>query len=98
MDDLPLQISPDVASAGDTVTASTRGGRAGNAVALVLAAINGVPQMQLIELRTFDAVGEFHVIDTVPSGLSGTTWTLRSYAIGWNGAVAVSLGQELEFL
>jgi len=98
IDDLLLQVEPAAASAGDSVVASTRGGRAGNAVALLLAAVNGVPQSQLIELRTFDAVGEFHVIDTVPAGLSGMTWMLRSIAVGWNGAVTFSLDQELEFL
>ena len=95
--DLLLQVDPAQASYRDRVNAWTRGGRPGNAVALVLAEINGVPDGSLIDLGVFDASGAFRVWDDTPAGLAGTTWTLRSYAIGWNGKVATSLDQELEF-
>ncbi len=95
--DLPLQIDPPRAFPGDTVTASTRGAPAGNLAALMLVEINGVPTASLIELGAFGADGEFHVVDSVPAGLTGTAWTLRSYAIGWDGKVATSFDQRLEF-
>lgn len=97
LDDLPLQIDPAVAFAGDTVTASVRGGRTANVVALQLLAVNGLPNGSLIDLGAFDVVGEFHSVDVVPPGLAGFTYTLRAYAIGWNGKIASSLDQELEF-
>lgn len=97
LDDLSLQIDPPVAFANDTVTAYLRGGSFGNVVGLQLLEVNGVPFGAMIGVGLFDVFGEWSLVDVVPPGFAGFTYTLRGYAVGWNGRIVTSLDQLLEF-
>jgi len=95
LDDLLLQLDPAIASAGDTVTAATRGGPVGGPVALELVALGGAPVGAFLDFGTFDTVGTRTVSDTIPPGLAGLTAELRAWAIGFSGRVVSSPVQTL---
>lgn len=97
LQDLFLQLSPTVADPGATVTADTRGGPNGSSCGLYLVAIDGIPLDQFCAFGALDAFGEWQVADDVPAGLSGTTFSLQSYAIGFDGKLARSVVQDLVF-
>jgi hypothetical protein len=98
LDDLFLELTPSAAAAGATVEVATRGGPAGNLIGVFGVAFDSVPSGRLIFLGAFDAVGNASIVGTVPSGLSGHTLTLRSYAIGFGSRLVDSENAVLTFL
>jgi hypothetical protein len=97
LDDLYLEITPSLAPAGATASATVRGGPAGALAGLLLATINGAPVNLMAALGTLDAEGSFALSDTVPPGLSGQVWTLRGYSIGFTGKLTDSQDATLTF-
>lgn len=96
-DDLYLQLDPTHAPAGATVTASVRGGPAGRLAGLFLESIDGLPVGLFLALDLLDAEGNFTSSVVLPPGLAGSSWTLRGFAIGFDGKLADSQPQEFEF-
>ncbi len=96
-DDLYLQITPPSAAAGVTVFGKVRGGPNGALFVLLLEDVNGIPVSQLIVASTLDATGAFTASGVVPAGFSGDVYTLRAYAIGFNGKLVDSLPRTLTF-
>ena len=92
-----LDIDPPNAASGVTVTATMRGGPAGNVCGLFLVDFGGVPVNEFVEFGLLDAMLGFAVSDTVPPGLTGLTATLHAYAIGWRGKVEESFDEVLTF-
>ena len=97
LDDLYLQFNPPSAAANDTVFGKVRGGPSGALFALLLEDVNGTPVSIVILQSTLDAVGAFTTSGVVPPGLSGSVYTLRAYAIGFNGKLVDSLPRTLTF-
>jgi hypothetical protein len=97
LDDFYLQLSPKSAPAGVKVSAFTRGGPAGSAALLALEEVNGAPLFVTLLNTTLDASGNFSVSDTIPAGLAGTTWGLRSWCVGFDGKLANTQIEELVF-
>ncbi len=97
LDDLYLQLSPESAPVGVKVSAFARGGPPGSAALLTLEEVDGVPVFVTLLNTTLDASGTFSVSDTVPAGLSGTTWGLRSWCVGFDGKLANTQLEELVF-
>jgi hypothetical protein len=65
----------------------TRGGPGGNPVGLFAAEIDGVVLNFFIVLGNFDPLGIWSLSSQVPPSLSGHTLKLRSYAVGFAGAI-----------
>ncbi|MBM4015126.1 MAG: hypothetical protein FJ293_09220 [Planctomycetes bacterium] len=97
LDDFYLQLSPESAAAGVKVTAFTRGGPPGSVALLALEEVNGTPLFVTLLNTALDASGTFSVNDTVPAGLAGTTWGLRSWCVGFDGKLADTQLEELVF-
>jgi len=79
------------------VTAFTRGGPPGSVALLALEEVNGTPLFVTLLNTALDASGTFSVNDTVPAGLAGTTWGLRSWCVGFDGKLADTQLEELVF-
>lgn len=94
---LMLQIEPPNATAGETVFANLRGGPVHGLNALELVAVDGAPANTFLDFGQFDALGEWFACGIVPTGMSGTNWTLRGWAIGFDGKLQLSPEQVLQF-
>ncbi len=97
LDDLYLQVSPPSAAPGMTASATLRGGPNGAFSGLFLAAIDGVPFNQFFDFGFLDVEGSWSTSAVIPPGLSGVTYTLRGYAIGFGGHTADSQDQTFYF-
>jgi len=97
LDDLMLQVEPPVAASGDTAFAFVRGGPPHAASGLELVAVDDIPFRVMIGLGTFDVVGAWSISEVVPPGLSGMSFTLRGWGIGFGGRLMRSPDQVLEF-
>jgi hypothetical protein len=97
LDDLMLQVDPPSPNVGDTVTATTRGGPAGNLVGLYALDLSGTPLDYFLALGTLNAKGNFVVSDVAPSSLQGETLTVVSYAVGFDGKLADSELTAIDF-
>ena len=97
-DDLFLQASDSSVQAGDTLVLNTRGGAPKALVALFVTAIDGTAQVLLVEANQLNARGDWRFSATVPSGLTGHTISLRSYAVGPTGKVVDSIDEVIRFL
>ena len=97
LDDFYLQIAPDSAAAGVKVFAYTRGGPPASATVLLLEEVNGTPVSVTLDAAVLDVSGGRSVGDTIPVGLSGTVWSIRSYAIGFSGGMVDSQLETLTF-
>jgi len=95
LDDLLLQLIPDEAAAGVTVTSTTSGGPQGAPVALEFVAFAGAPVGEIVDLATFDSFGMRTLSDTVPPGVAGLTADFRAWGIGFNGRLITSPMQTL---
>jgi len=93
--DLFLEIDPPLSAEGGFVVAATRGGAPGSLAGLYLVAIDGVAVDQFGEFGVLDSFGEWTTSDVVPPGLSGTVFTLRSYAVGLDGKLSFSTAEML---
>jgi len=78
--DLFLQAIPDAVTAGDALVVDTRGGAPDALALLVLLDVSGTSCFIPLQLTTLDSNGEMELSATVPSGLSGITLTLQSFA------------------
>jgi hypothetical protein len=81
--------------AGDALTLTALKGPPGNLVGLFLTAVNGAPTFALLQLTTFDATGQAQWSSTVPNGFTGTSFALRSLAIGGTGKVVQSTDETI---
>ncbi|MSP15234.1 MAG: hypothetical protein EXR73_01250 [Myxococcales bacterium] len=97
LDDLYLQITPEIALDTATVSAIVRGGPSGAAFCLVLEEIDGTVVNTLLALAVPDANGADATSDTVPPGMAGIVWGLRSFAIGFDGKVVDTALETLTF-
>jgi hypothetical protein len=87
---LTLEMSPDVAPAGATITTSTWTGAASGPSLLVVTEVNGTAMFVPAVLASFDAVGGWTFAATVPSGLSGNVIAFEVFGIVPSGKVDVS--------
>jgi len=78
--DLFLQAIPNEVTGGDSLVVDTRGGAPGGIALLALQDVGGTPLFLPIQLGTLDTNGEMELAATVPSGISGITLTLQSFA------------------
>lgn len=97
LDDLYLEVAPASAPAGATVEVWVRRGPSALPAALLLESIDGAPVGVLLALDTFDGAGELALDAVIPPGLTGQVWTLRGYAIGWNGKLVISQSATFTF-
>jgi hypothetical protein len=81
--------------AGKTLTLTALEGPPGNLVGLFLTALNGAPTFSLLQLTTFDATGQAQWSGTIPKGFTGTSFALRSLAIGATGKVVQSIDETI---
>jgi hypothetical protein len=95
--DLWLDADPKTVAAGALETVAVHGVPYGQPVALFAVAFGSSPAFQLLAVDTGDSVEAFSVSNVVPSGLSGSEWTLRAYALDANGKLIVSADEGIEF-
>ncbi|MBL8843691.1 MAG: hypothetical protein JNL90_19370 [Planctomycetes bacterium] len=92
-----LELAPQRVAEGERVIGHVRGAPAGAFAGIYLEAIDGVPFEQFLDFGFCDATGVFRDSSVVPPGMSGLDWTLRGYAIGFDGALATSSAEALHF-
>jgi hypothetical protein len=97
LDDLYVQVDPRIPTVAKSATATTSGGPANNLVGLYAVDINGTLLDYFIAVGTFDSTGTYTVTDTVPSNFKGSTMTLRSYGVGFNGKLVDTQDQVVTF-
>ena len=91
MRDLMLDATPEVAADGDTLSFHAGIGQVKGPVALVLTALDGVPQSQTIASGSFSAPdGMFGFSTTVPPGLSGVEVQLQAFGTSQFGQLTDS--------
>jgi VCBS repeat protein/FG-GAP repeat protein len=78
--DLFLQTDPPDPAPLTTLTLSTRAGVPGSLALMTLEELDGAPLFLPLQLTTLDANGEWILSANVPSGLTGHTVGLRTYA------------------
>jgi hypothetical protein len=87
---LTLEADPSQVAAGATLTFTTWTGDASNLALLALIDIDGAPMFLPVVISAFDANGVWSFSVTVPSGLSGSVWTFRSYGFVPTGKIQAS--------
>jgi len=95
LSDLFLELAPPLAAEGETVFAFTRGGKPAALTGLYLVAVDGVAVDQFGAFGFLDSFGEWTTSDVIPTGFSGTEFTLRSYAVGVDGKLSYSTRETL---
>jgi Tol biopolymer transport system component len=85
-----LEADPPQVTAGATLTFTTWTGDASKLALLVLIDVDGAPMFLPAAISAFDAEGVWSFSATVPSGLSGSVWTFRSYGFVPTGKVQAS--------
>jgi hypothetical protein len=89
--DLWLDVFPDhEPTTGSTLTIDAADGPTGNLVALFLTDVNGAPTFELLALTTFDAAEQAQWSGTIPSGTSGSNFTLQAFGVGRSGRLISS--------
>lgn len=88
--DLFLDINPTSAAPDETVTAFVRGGPPGAYAGIYVSRIDDLSFDQFLLFGYLDNFGEWIVADTTPTGLSGMTYALRAYTLGFDGRLAQS--------
>jgi Tol biopolymer transport system component len=76
--DLTLEADPPAPTAGATITFSTWTGQPSGVALLVVIDVNGAPMFVPGEFGTFDGAGLWTLSRTVPTGLSGSVFTLQT--------------------
>jgi Tol biopolymer transport system component len=87
---LTLEADPPQVAAGATLTFTTWTGDASNLAMLALIDVDGAPIFLPAAISSFDAGGVWPFSATVPSGLTGSVWTFRSYGFVPTGKVQAS--------
>lgn len=87
---LSLQFEPERGRADELVTVALRGGPPGAPAGLYLVAVDGASVGIFAAFVTLDGEGAFVESVAVPAGLAGREFRFRGYAIGFDGALAVS--------
>ena len=95
--DLWLDALQKSVAAGASETIAIHGAPSGRPVALFVVDFAGVPAFQLAGFGASSPLEAFSVSGTVPSGLAGSEWTLRAYALDANGKLMVSADEVVEF-
>jgi FG-GAP repeat protein len=95
--DLWLDVAPThFPFKGETLSLAAAEGPAGNSAMLALTGLNGTPMFVLLSLASFDATGTAALLTAaVPPGLSGTTLTVRAFAIGASGKLVDSIDETI---
>jgi hypothetical protein len=96
--DLFLQANQLSYLPNDYFNLENRGGAPGAATCIVLTAINSAPMFLPIAFGSLDTNGNFAIVGTVPSGLSGISLTFMGYAVAASGhGVADSIPETITF-
>ena len=95
--DLFLTLSPTSVAPDEVVTGTVRGGPSGSFAGIYVVSIDDFPLQKFLAFGYLDTFGEWSVSDTAPPGLSGMTYLLRGYCVGFDGRLAVSSDEELYF-
>jgi len=95
--DLFLDVQPSSVAPGETVTAAVRGGPAGSFAGIYVARIDDLSFDQFILFGFLDSFGEWTSSDVTPPGLSGMSYAMRAYAVGFDGRLAQSTDHVLVF-
>src|SRR6185295_11889468 len=82
-------------AAGETITLTTAEGVPGHLTLLALVAVDGTPILVSLGVASFDANGRRLLVDTVPTGLSGSTMTFRAFALDAGNRLDVSNDQDV---
>jgi len=90
LDALGLEGAPKRPGEGDLVRLTTHGGQPGGAVVLFIVEVDGAPVWIALDLSTFDADGLHSAGGTVPPGLTGVEFGLRSFGFALSGSVRAS--------
>ncbi|MBL8842838.1 MAG: S8 family serine peptidase [Planctomycetes bacterium] len=79
----PLRFTalPGDPDEGDLVTATIAGGATGMPFLLVLVDVDGIPLFEVLFLDLLDQYGGYEIADTIPSGASGSTFTLQVWSL-----------------
>ncbi|MSR47134.1 MAG: hypothetical protein EXS13_08725 [Planctomycetes bacterium] len=80
-----LEITPSDPFEGDSVTANVSGGETTALWMLVLVDVDGVPLFLPLLTDALDEFGSYELSDDVPTGLSGSTFTLIAYTLKYAG-------------
>lgn len=78
---LTLDADPPAVGPGATLTLTTNWGLPFGAALLAVTGLDGTPMFLPVTFGTFDAVGTWTLVSTVPSGLSGHFVNLISYGL-----------------
>ena len=95
--DLTLEADPPAPPAGATLTFSTWTGQASGVALLLVIDVNGTPMFVPGEVGTFDGAGVWSFSRTVPTGLSGSVFTLETVGFVPTGRVDVSNSFAVSF-
>ncbi len=80
---VPLTFSalPGDPDEGDPVTATIAGGATGAPFLLVLVDVDGIPLFEVLFIDLLDEFGGYSITDTIPTGASGSTFTLQVWSL-----------------
>lgn len=92
--DLYLDFLPSSAPPDTDVTIDVRGGPAHSFAGLLLAEVDGVPFDTFVAFGCLDPLGQWTFVERVPWGLEGLEFTLRAYAVGFDGKLASSVDED----
>ncbi|MBL8840348.1 MAG: hypothetical protein JNL90_02340 [Planctomycetes bacterium] len=95
--DLYLTVAPRAAGVGELVTADVRGGPPGALVGLFLPLLDEAPLERFLAFDLLGLDGAWRVSESVPPGLSGSSYRLRAYAFGFDGRLSASNDEALAF-
>ncbi len=78
---LTFSVSPTDPNEGDACTATITGGETGAPFLLILVDVDGMPLFEVLLIDVLDEFGRYEATDTIPTGASGSTFTLRVYSL-----------------
>lgn len=92
-----VDVEPAAPAPADPITAFVRGGPPASFAGIYVARIDDLSFDRFLLFGALDTFGEWAVADVTPDGLTGLTYSLRAYSVGFDGKLAKSTEVELTF-
>ncbi len=80
-DPLHLSLMPSLLNEGDLCTARVEGGEVGAIWMLVVVEYDRTPLFDVLLVDLLDQFGSYEIADTIPTGASGSTFTLQAWSL-----------------
>ncbi|MSR47366.1 MAG: hypothetical protein EXS13_09925 [Planctomycetes bacterium] len=95
MDSIFLRLSDHDVDEGDLVDVIIGATIPGNCAGLALVAVDGVSIFSWLVLGPTDSLVQISIQDKIPDRAGGHTYTLKAYAIGFNGKLVYGADEML---